>query len=442
MLDGVRAALQRFLGSSNYEKAVEEFARDLQRELLRSDVNVKLVIEVTQRIKERAFKEPPPSMVSRRDWFTKIVYEELARLFGGDSEPRVDPPRTPWVMMLVGVQGSGKTTTAGKIAFFYSKRGYKTGLVSTDTYRPGALEQLKTLAERVGAFFYGESSGDPADIAERGVRELVSRGAQVIVIDTAGRHGYGSEEKLLEEMRRLAERIKPDEIVLVIDAAMGQRAYDLARRFHSVTPIGSIAVTKLDGTARGGGALSAAAATGAQIKFVGVGEKLEELEVFRPRRFAARILGLGDLDTLLEKLKMIEEARELEEAAESLARGRLSLRLVYRQLKATRSMGSLSKIIQYLPGAGLLVDVPKDVLKLGDERIKKWMAILESMTYEELDNPDIIDKSRIRRIAIGSGASPDEVRELLTYYKTMKKLAAKLKRDKSLLRRLGLGDIQ
>ncbi|MEM0340894.1 MAG: signal recognition particle protein Srp54 [Acidilobaceae archaeon] len=441
MLEGIKTALSRFLSSATYEKAVEEFVKDLQRELLKSDVNVKLVLELSQRIRERALKEPPPSIVSRREWFIKIVYEELSRLFGGDSEPEVEPPKLPWIVMLVGVQGSGKTTTVGKLAFFYSRRGYKVGVVSTDTYRPGALEQLKTLAERAGAFFYGERSGDPAEIAKRGVKELISRGAQVIIVDTAGRHGYGDEEKLLEEMKRIAEEVKPDEIMLIIDAAMGQKAFDLARRFHSFTPIGSIAITKLDGTARGGGALSAVAATGAQIKFIGTGEKIEELEVFRPKKFVARILGLGDLEGLLERLKAVEEFRLLEETAEDVTKGKITLRAIYRQLRATKNIGSLSKILQYLPGAGLFLNVSKDTLKLGDEKIKKWIAIMDSMTYEELENPEIIDKSRIRRIAIGSGTSVEDVKELLSYYKTIKKLMLRLKKDKSLLRRLGLGNI-
>ncbi|MEM4928222.1 MAG: signal recognition particle receptor subunit alpha, partial [Acidilobaceae archaeon] len=376
MLEGIKTALSRFLSSATYEKAVEEFVKDLQRELLKSDVNVKLVLELSQRIRERALKEPPPSIVSRREWFIKIVYEELSRLFGGDSEPEVEPPKLPWIVMLVGVQGSGKTTTVGKLAFFYSRRGYKVGVVSTDTYRPGALEQLKTLAERAGAFFYGERSGDPAEIAKRGVKELISRGAQVIIVDTAGRHGYGDEEKLLEEMKRIAEEVKPDEIMLIIDAAMGQKAFDLARRFHSFTPIGSIAITKLDGTARGGGALSAVAATGAQIKFIGTGEKIEELEVFRPKKFVARILGLGDLEGLLERLKAVEEFRLLEETAEDVTKGKITLRAIYRQLRATKNIGSLSKILQYLPGAGLFLNVSKDTLKLGDEKIKKWIAIM------------------------------------------------------------------
>jgi len=442
LLEGLRAAIAKFLGGGQYERAVEEFIRDLQRELLKADVNVKLVFSLSQKIRDRALKEEPPPGASRRDWFIKIVYEELSQLFGGDREPRVDPPKRPWVILLVGVQGSGKTTSAGKLALFYSRRGYKVGLVSTDTYRPGALQQLKTLAEKAGAMFYGEDVGDPAEIAYRGVKTLVERGAEVIIIDTAGRHGYGEEEALLEEMRRISERVKPDEVILVIDAAIGQKAYDLASRFHSYTPIGSILVAKTDGTARGGGVLSAVAATGAQVKFIGYGEKLEELEVFKPRKFVARLLGLGDLEGLLERLKALEEARELEEVAEDIARGKLNLRIVYRQLKAARRMGPLARILQMIPGLVVAPEVLKEAAKLGEEKIDKWLAIMESMTYEELDNPDIIDRSRMKRIAIGSGTSVEDVKELLNYYKNLKNLMKRLRRDRRLLRRLGLEGLE
>ncbi len=439
MLEGLRSAVVKFLrGGGTYQKAVEEFIRDLQRELIKADVNVKLVFQLTRRIRERAMKEEPPPGASRRDWFIKIVYEELSELFGGEREPVVEPRKTPWIILLVGIQGSGKTTTAGKLALYYVKRGYKVGLVSTDTYRPGAYEQLRALALKAGALFYGESSGRADDIAKRGVKSLIDKGADIVIVDTAGRHGYGEEESLLAEMRTMADRIKPDEDILVIDAAIGQKAYELASRFHKTTPVGSIIVTKLDGTARGGGVLSAVAATGAEVKFIGTGEKLDELEAFRPTRFIDRVLGLGDLESLLERLRSIEEAQEAEKAAEDMLRGRINMRVVYRQLKAMRRMGPLGKILQMLPGGSLLAQLDSEKLRVGEEKIDKWLAIIESMTYEELDNPDIIDRRRIRRIAMGAGVKTDDVKELLNYYKSMKKLMKRLKRDRRLLKRLGL----
>jgi len=440
VLEGLREAVRKFLGGGrSYEESVNEFIRDLQRELIRADVNVTLVKQLTDRIRERALKQEPPPGVSRRDWFLKAVYDELVSLFGGEGEPRVMPRKLPWVILLVGVQGSGKTTTAGKLARYYSSRGLRVGLVSADTYRPGALEQLKTLAQQAGVMFYGEQSGQAEEIAKRGVSELLSKGAQLVIVDTAGRHGYGDEVGLLEEMKRIAEAVRPDEVMLVIDAAIGQRAYDIARRFHEATPVGSIVVTKLDGTARGGGVLSAVAATGARVKFVGTGEKIEELEPFNPQGFVARVMGLGDIRALLERVREAEaEERALKVVEEDIAKGRVTMRTIYAQLKSIRRLGPLSKLLEMLPTASLPVKVGDEQVKLGEEKIRKWLHIIESMTYEELDDPEIIDRSRMRRIALGSGTTVADVKELLTYYRSVKAMLKRFRRDRSLLRRLGL----
>jgi signal recognition particle subunit SRP54 len=440
VLEGVREAVRKFLGGGrSYEESVNEFIRDLQRELIRADVNVALVKQLTDRVRERALKQEPPPGVSRRDWFLKAVYDELVSLFGGEGEPRVMPRKLPWVILLVGVQGSGKTTTAGKLARYYSSRGLRVGLVSADTYRPGALEQLKTLAQQAGVMFYGEQSGQAEEIAKRGVSELLSKGAQLVIVDTAGRHGYGDEAGLLEEMKRIAEAVRPDEVMLVIDAAIGQRAYDIARRFHEATPVGSIVVTKLDGTARGGGVLSAVAATGARVKFVGTGEKIEELEPFNPQSFVARVMGLGDIRALLERVREAEaEEKALKVVEEDIAKGRVTMRTIYAQLKSIRRLGPLSKLLEMLPTASLPIKVGDEQVKLGEEKIRKWLHIIESMTYEELDDPDIIDRSRMRRIALGSGTTVADVKELLTYYRSVKAMLKRFRRDRSLLRRLGL----
>ena len=442
MLEGLRDAVRKFLGGGpSYRDSVNEFVRDLQRELLRADVRVDLVKKISDSVRQRALEQEPPPGVSRRDWFIKVVYDELVGLFGGPEPPRVEPRKLPWVMLLVGVQGSGKTTTAGKLARYYVRRGYKVGLVCADTYRPGALEQLRTLAQQAGAMFYGEEgASDAVGVARRGVEALTRSGAQVVIVDTAGRHGYGEEAALLDEMRMIAEAVRPDEVVLVIDAAMGQRAYDLARRFHEATPIGTIVVTKMDGTARGGGALSAVAATGARIKFVGTGEKIEELEPFDATSFVSRILGLGDLRSLLERVREAEEEeRAVRVVEEDLKRGRVTMRTIYAQLKSIRRLGPLSKVLEMLPLSTLPVKVGEEQAKLGEEKIRKWMAIIESMTYEELDNPDIIDRSRMRRLAMGSGTTVNDVRELLAYYKNVKAIMRRLRRDRSILRRLGIG---
>jgi signal recognition particle subunit SRP54 len=438
-LEDIRRAVAKLLKRSGpYEAVVNEYIRDLQRALISADVNVRLVFQITRRIRERALKEQPPPGVSRREWLVKLTYDELVRLFGGDRVPEVKPPYTPYVIMMVGVQGSGKTTTVGKLAKFYRDMGYRVGVVAADTYRPGAYEQLKQLADRVGAMFYGEpGSRDPVGIARRGVEELKRRGAQIIVIDTAGRHGYGEEKALLDEMRMIADAVKPDEVILVIDAAMGQKSYELARRFHETTPVGSIIVTKMDGTAKGGGALSAVAATGAPIKFIGTGEDVEEFEVFNPRRFVARLLGMGDIESLLEKIERLRGVEEFERTVEDIVSGRITFRTIYRQLKQVTRLGPFRKVLQMIPGVSAMLESFDEAARLGEEKIRKWMHIMDSMTYEELDNPSLLEeRSRVKRIAIGAGVETSDVRELYGYYKSLRKMVRQLKKRKDILEKL------
>ncbi|PVU76971.1 signal recognition particle protein [Acidianus hospitalis] len=434
MLDNLRDAVRKFLtGSSSYDKAVEDFIKELQKSLISADVNVKLVFSLTNKIKERLKNEKPPTYIERREWFIKIVYDELSNLFGGDKEPKVIPDKIPYVIMLVGVQGTGKTTTAGKLAYFYKKKGFKVGLVGADVYRPAALEQLQQLGQQIGVPVYGESGEkDAVGIAKRGVEKFLNEKMEIIIVDTAGRHGYGEEAALLEEMKNIYEAIKPDEVTLVIDASIGQKAYDLASKFNQASKIGTIIITKMDGTAKGGGALSAVAATGATIKFIGTGEKIDELEVFNPRRFVARILGMGDIETILEKIKEVENYDKMQKKMEEVisGKGKLTLRDVYNQLIALRKMGPLSKLFQLLPGIGMLGQIPEDQLKVGEEKMRKWLAIMNSMTYEELDNPSIIDKSRMRRIALGSGTEIEDVKELIEHYNLMQRTIKMLKRRK------------
>lgn len=437
-LDDLRKAVNKLLRRSGpYEALVNEYIRDLQRALISADVNVRLVFQLSRRIKERALKEKPPPGVSRREWLVKLTYDELVKLFGGEYEPEVKPPRTPYVIMMVGVQGSGKTTTVGKMAKFYREMGYRVGVVAADTYRPGAYDQLRQLAERVGAMFYGEKdSKDAVGIARRGVEELKRRGAEVIIVDTAGRHGYGREEALLEEMKQIAEAINPDEVILVIDAAMGQKSYDLAKRFHEATPIGYIVVTKMDGTAKGGGALSAVAATGARIKFIGTGEGIDDFEPFRPRRFVARLLGMGDLESLLEKIERLQSAEEFEKTMAEMLSGKITFRTLYKQLVQLQKLGPFKKVLQMIPGLSAMVTSFDEAAKVSEEKARKWLSIMNSMTYEELDNPELLEeRSRVRRIAYGAGVEPSEVRELYNYYKTVKRMIRQLRKRKDVLER-------
>ncbi len=438
-LSKLKEAVAGFLkGSGSYKEAVNNFIKELQKTLIKSDVNVKVVLELTKEIKEKALESEPPPGVLRREWFIKIVYDSLVELFGGEA-PEITPKKLPWVIMLVGIQGAGKTTTAGKIAYFYKRKGYRPGLMTTDTYRPAAYDQLKQLAEKIGVPFYGEKDGkNPVKIAKNGLRELLRMGANIIITDTAGRHGYGEEEYLLKEMEDLAKAIQPNEIVLVIDAYIGQKAYDLAKRFHERTPIGSIVITKLDGTAKGGGAISAVAATGARIKFVGDGEKIENLEAFNPRKFVSRILGLGDLETLLEKFKALEESDKVEKRFQkAMLTGKLTLRDLYAQIQSIKKLGPLAKVLQMIPGISMM-PIDDEKVRLSEEKMDMYLHIMDSMTYEELDNPHIIDRRRINRIARGSGTRPEDVKDLLHYYDATKKMLKTLKRRKGLLRKLGM----
>ncbi len=437
VLDGLRKALTGFIrGRGDYEKAVKQFIKELQKELIKADVNVKLVLELTKRIRERALKEEPPPGITRREWFVHIVYEELARLFGGEKRPKIRPPKKPWVIMLVGLQGSGKTTTAGKLAYYYKLEGYRVGLVAADTYRPAAYDQLQQLGKLAGVPVYGEpESRDAVRITVNGTKYFLDKGFDIVIIDTAGRHHH--EDELIKEMKEIAERVKPDEVILVVDAAIGQQAYIIAKKFHEATPIGSIIVTKLDGTAKGGGALTAVAVTGAPIKFIGTGEKLDELEPFYPPRFVGRILGIGDIEGLIEKVRRAK-IELTEKDLEEMLSGRLNMRLVYKQLISLRRMGPLRKILQMIPGMGMKLPMEIDASR-AEERITKWLAVINSMTYEELDKPEIIDRRRIRRIAMGAGVRPEDVKELLRQYEAMKKLMRQLRKRKDLLEKMRLG---
>lgn len=438
--DSFKNLVVNFLkGKEAYQTAVENFIKELQKILLKADVNVRLVIDLTNRIKERALKEPPPPYISRQEWFIKIVYDELSTLFGGDVKPNVFPIKTPYIIMLVGVQGSGKTTTVAKLAYFYKKYGFRPCVICADVYRPAAYEQLLQLSKAIDVLFCGDQkSNDPIDIVIKCKKFCISNNASIVIVDTAGRHGYGEEEHLLKEMQEIAKAIEPDEISLVIDASMGQKAYDLALRFHQTTPIGSIIVTKLDGTAKGGGALSAVAATKAPIKFIGVGEKIPELEVFEPRRFVGRLLGLGDLPALIDKLRSVEHHQEVEKRfTKAIAVGKVTLADIYLQLQMMRKLGPLSKVLQLIPGISMLPIDDKQI-KLGEEKIRKWLAIMDSMTYEELKNPKSIDKSRMIRIAKGSGTTVDDVKELLKYYEVVNSMLQNVKRRTGILKKLGI----
>ncbi|MEM4202219.1 MAG: signal recognition particle protein Srp19, partial [Candidatus Hadarchaeum sp.] len=288
-----------------------------------------------------------------------------------------------------------------------------------DTYRPGAYEQLSQLGQQVGVEVFGDpGSSDSISLAKEGVKRFKKERAELIIVDTAGRHRR--EEALMREMQEIAKAVEPDEIMLVIDGTIGQQAKEQAAAFKQATPIGSILVTKLDGTAKGGGALSAVAATGAPIKFIGVGEHIEDLEPFVPEKFVARLLGMGDIETLLQKIEEVAKEEKLKPAdMKAMMAGKITLRDVYDQLEALSKMGPLRKIMQMIPGVG--VSLPEEQMRVGEEKLRRFKYIMQSMTPQELEDPKIMNSSRIRRVARGSGTTEAEVRELLKQYEMMKR---------------------
>jgi len=431
-------ALER-LGSSLYEAlrkvfrapvideaVVKELVRDIQRALLQADVNVQLVLQISKQIEERSLKAKVPPGISRREHIIKVVYEALTRFLGEKPVPLKIEPGKKNVLMLVGIQGSGKTTAAAKLARYFQKRGLKTALVCADTYRPGAYAQLQQLAQRINVPLHGEPKNkNPTKIASNGLKKFDDK--EVVILDTAGRHK--EEKSLIKEMKTMEKAIKPNEVILVVDGTIGQQAAIQAKAFNEATPIGSILVTKLDGSARGGGALSAVAATGAPIKFIGTGEKIRDIETFVPARFVGRLLGMGDLQSLIEKVREAE-VKVPEKKARAFLAGKFTLTDMYEQLEAAKTMGPLKRILKMIPG--MTYNIPDETMDLAEDRLKKWRFIIQSMTPEERDNPKIFTASRIRRVARGSGTAEKEVKEMLKQYSMMKKMMKTIRRKKAL----------
>jgi signal recognition particle subunit SRP54 len=406
------------------EATVKELVRDLQRSLLQADVNVKLVLELSKRIEERALKEKIPPGIPRREHVVKVVYEELTRFLGEKPVSLDVKPGKRNIIMLVGIQGSGKTTTAAKLARYFQKRGLKTCLVCTDTFRPGAFAQLQQLADQINVQIYGdEKEKDATKIARKGLGQF--QNFDVVIVDTAGRHK--DEESLIKEMKTIERTVQPDEVIMVIDGTIGQQAAVQAEAFHKATPIGSIIVAKLDGSARGGGALSAVAATGAPIKFIGTGEKIEAIEPFDPPRFVGRLLGMGDLQSLIERVREAE-VKVPEKKAKAMLSGKLTLTDVYEQLEAMRSMGPLDKILKMVPGFGY--EIPGDKMDIAEDQMKKWRVIIQSMTPEERENPKTLSTSRIKRIARGSGTAEKDVKTLLQQYNMLRRMMKSIRRKR------------
>ncbi|MCS7135714.1 MAG: signal recognition particle receptor subunit alpha [Aigarchaeota archaeon] len=424
----IKQAISKFMSAPGVDKnVIEELIRGIQRALLLSDVNVELVMKLSEKIRDRALKEKVPPGISKKDQIIKIVYEELVSLIGEKPYKVAIDKSKQYIIMVVGIQGHGKTTTVAKLANYLKKLGYSVGVVCADTFRTGAYEQLKQLLNGKDIPVYGlPGERDAVTIATKGVEYLYKQQkCNVILVDTAGRHK--DQQSLMREMKALEEKIKPNEIMLVLDGTIGQQAGAHAEAFHKATPIGSIIVTKMDTSAKGGGALSAVAATGAQIKFIGTGEKLEDIEVFNPQGFIGRLLGIGDIEGLLERIK-IAELEFSKEKLKSFTSGTFTLEDFVKQFKEMKKLGPLKKIIAKLPLPGL-PNLPDEEFERVEAQIEKWSAILLSMTPEERENPHIIDSSRIRRIARGSGVTEKDVKHLLQQYNLLKRVMKSMKRS-------------
>ncbi len=422
------------------KKLVNELIKELQRALIQADVNVRLVMELSERIRKRMFEEKIPGAIPKKDYLVKVVYEELVKLMG-DKSKQLEIKKKPTIVMLIGLFGSGKTTTAGKLAKYYKKRGYKVAVVQTDTYRPAAYEQLEQLAKKVGVVFYGNKNEKDAIKICQQLKPKISK-YDLVIIDTAGRDALSDD--LIKEIEKLTVCFKPDERLLVISADIGQAAQRQAEEFHKSCKITGVIATKMDGTARAGGALTACAATSTPIVFIGVGEKLNDLELFRPKNFVGRLLGMGDIETLLEKTEEAISQEKAEELGKKFLSGEFNLIDLYEQMLAMKKMGPLNKLLDMIPGMSKL-QLPKDLLESQEGQLEKWKHAMDSMTKFELENPENISLSRAERIAKGSGTLVSDVRQLVKQYKKAKKLTKYFKGSKpdkkleKLMKKIGIG---
>jgi signal recognition particle subunit SRP54 len=421
--DSLKNTLKKITGAAFIdEKLVNELVKDIQRALLQGDVNVKLVFEITSKIKERALKEEPPKGITRKEFLVKIVYDELVNFLGGPGA-KITIKGKPFKIMLVGLFGNGKTTSAGKLANFYKKRGLKVATIQTDTWRPAAYEQLETMTSKAGADFFGmKGEKNPAKIYQQYESELNKY--DLVIIDTAGRDALNDE--LIDELNSINSAVKPDETILVISADIGQAAENQAKKFHDNCKVTGVMITKLEGTAKGGGSLIACAVTGAPVKFIGVGEKIDALEEFKPEGFVGRLLGMGDLEALLEKAREAITEEEAQDLGKKFLKGEFNLIDLYEQMSALRKMGPLGKVMEMIPGMGNL-QLPKEALQGQEQKLELWRHIMGSMTKDELEDPEIITAQRVERIAKGSGVDTNEVRGLLKQYRQSKKLVKMMK---------------
>ncbi|MBI4155338.1 signal recognition particle protein [Candidatus Woesearchaeota archaeon] len=421
------------------EKAIDDLCKEIQRSLLSADVNVKLVFELTQKIKKRALEKKKSSAINERENLINIVYEELVNLLGGEKkEFEIKSKKRPYKIMFVGLFGSGKTSSVVKVGNYLGKRGYKVCAVGLDVHRPAAMEQLEQSCSKAGIkCFIEKKEKNALKIYNKYSKDVED--FDIVLMDTAGRDALSKD--LLDELKNLKEKSKADEVILVISADIGQTAFDQAKSFHDTVNVDNIIVTKMDGSAKAGGALSACGASGAKVIFIGVGEKINDLETFNPKGFVGRILGMGDLEALLKKVEESVEKEEKEEISEKFLKGEFTFVDLYKQLEMMRKLGPLSKVVEMIPGFGNL-KIPKELLETQDVKFEKWKYIMNSLTKKELEDPEIISSGkRVERIAKGAGVSETEVRDMLKQYRQVKKVSKLMKGKKleNIMSKFGVG---
>jgi signal recognition particle subunit SRP54 len=405
------------------ESNIQEALREIRMALLEADVNFKVVKDFVEDVRVKAVGQEVVESITPGQQVVKIVHDRLVELMGGTSTLLRFGSRIPAPIMLVGLQGSGKTTTAAKLARYIGTQGKRVSLVSVDVYRPAAMEQLKVLAQSIGSGFYDAgASRDPLKISVDAVQDAKSRGYEVLLVDTAGR--LHIDETMMEELKKIKDLIHPSEILFVADAMTGQEAVNVAQKFNELLGIDGVIMTKMDGDARGGASLSLKAVMGKPIKFVGMGEKIDALEVFHPERMASRILGMGDILSLVEKAQATVDQKEAKELERKIRKNEFTLDDFRSQLAQIRKMGSLQDILGMIPGFGKIKEMKN--MAPDDRELTKITAMIDSMTKKERQNYLIIDGDRRKRIAKGSGTTVQDINKLLKSYGEMRKLMKKM----------------
>ncbi len=406
------------------EKDIKEAMREIRMALLEADVNYKVAKDFIAKVSERAVGNSVLEGLNPAQQVVKIVNEELCALMGSENSKLKFNSKPPTIVMFVGLQGAGKTTNIAKLAGHLSKSRNRPLLVACDVYRPAAIKQLQVVGEQLGIPVFEKGQGDPVKIAKEAIEHAKKHGNDLVFIDTAGR--LHIDEELMDELKRIKAEVQPDEIMLVLDAMTGQDAVNAASTFNEMLDIDSVFLTKLDGDARGGAALSVRAVTGKPIKFIGVGEKLDQIEAFHPERMASRILGMGDVLSFIEKAQTAFDEKQAEELQEKLRKNNFTLSDFYDQMKQVRKMGSMTDLLGMIPGVKMnaLPDAAAT-----EKALSRTEAIILSMTPAERDNVSIISPSRKKRIAAGSGTKVEDVNRLLKQFEASRKMMKKLTGD-------------